>query len=160
MQLPDIISGGQTGVDRAALDAAMRYGIKCGGYCPRDFWAEDGKISSHYPLTALDDPDPAARTQANVELAEGVCVICPGEPTGGTALAVELAILSGKPVIHLGENDQSTSQIIDRLETWFAGLPGGTINVAGPRLSEWPEAYQVTRRIFDGWLRSKTDRAT
>lgn len=153
-----IISGGQTGVDRAALDAAMRHGIKCGGYCPRDFWAEDGKISSHYPLVALDDPDPAARTRANVDLADGVCIICPGEPAGGTVLAVEHALAVGKPVILLGENDQLTGHAIDRLETWFAGLSGGTINVAGPRLSEWPAAYQVTRRIFDGWLRSIKNR--
>jgi len=155
-----IISGGQTGVDRAALDAAMRHGIKCGGYCPRGYWAEDGKISSHYPLVALDDPGPAARTRANVDLADGVCIICPGEPAGGTALAVEQALVAGKPVILLGEYDLPMRHTIDRLDKWFADLPGGTINVAGPRLSEWRAAYQTARRIFDAWLRSKTNRDT
>ncbi len=156
MPIITVISGGQTGVDRAALDAAMRYGVNCRGYCPRDFWAEDGKLSNHYPLTALDDADPAIRTRANVDEADGVCVICPGEPGGGTALAIEHALATGKPVLMLGANGESTGQLINRLDKWFETLPGSRINVAGPRLSEWPEAYQSTRRIFDGWLRSKT----
>lgn len=154
-----IISGGQTGVDRAALDAAMRYNVGCGGYCPRDFWAEDGKISNHYPLTALDDEDPNVRTAANVDLADGVCVISPGEPEGGTALASSYARETGKPVLKLGEDHRSTEDEIKRLDHWFNALSGNKINVAGPRLSEWPQGYQVTRRIFDGWLRSKIRRA-
>ena len=134
----------------------MRYGIECGGYCPRDFWAEDGKISSHYPLQALDDPDPGARTLANVDLADGVCIIAPADAAGGTALALEHARATGKPVIQLGGDGQTIEQLITSLAEWIKLLPGGKINVAGPRLSEWPESYQQTRRIFDGLLRSKT----
>ena len=152
-----IISGGQTGVDRAALDAALRYGVQCGGYCPKEFWAEDGKISNHYPLTALDDNDPAARTRANVEMVDGVCVLCPAEPTGGTALAISFAESMGKAILILADGEEACCQETGRLDAWFRGLSGGVINVAGPRLSEWPEAYIITRRIFDGWLRSKMD---
>jgi hypothetical protein len=152
-----IISGGQTGVDRAALDAALRYGVQCGGYCPKEFWAEDGKISNHYPLTALDDNDPAASPRANVEIADGLCVLCPAEPTGGTEQAISFAKAMGKAVLILADEEAACSRETRRLDAWFRGLPGGVINVAGPRLSEWPEAYIITRRIFDGWLRSKTD---
>ncbi len=62
-----IISGGQSGVDRAALDAAIRAGVRCGGYCPKKRWAEDGPISNHYPLIELQSSDPADRTRANKE---------------------------------------------------------------------------------------------
>jgi hypothetical protein len=151
-----IISGGQTGVDRAALDAALRYGFQCGGYCPRDYWAEDGKISTHYPLTALEDTDPAVRTRANVDLADGVCVISRVEPAGGTRLALDHARATDKPALELIDGEASPEELIARLEVWFESLPGGKINVAGPRLSEWSGGYQATRRIFDGWLRSKT----
>lgn len=156
MRALTIISGGQSGVDRAALDAALRYGVQCGGYCPRDFWAEDGKISGHYPLTPMEDADPAARTRANVELADGICIVCPGEPGGGTAIALEHARATRKPLLILGREEGSSTAEIERLDAWINDLPGKTINVAGPRLSEWPDAYTVTRRIFDAWLRSKT----
>ena len=119
-----IITGGQTGVDRAALDAAMRYGVACGGYCPRDYWAEDGKISTHYPLVALEDDDPEARTRANVGEADGLCIVSPEPVSGGTAEAMRHAEQTTTPTLHLDGLDPDTSRLISQLEEWFQSLAG------------------------------------
>ncbi len=76
-QLDKIISGGQTGVDRAALDVAMELGIPCGGWCPLDRWSEGGPIDDRYPLTETESSDPAVRTESNVRDAQGTLIIAP-----------------------------------------------------------------------------------
>jgi hypothetical protein len=97
-----IISGGQTGVDRAALDFAIKHGIAYGGYVPKGRWAEDGRISPNYlNLIETESSDPAERTRSNVTAAEAVLVVSRGEPDGGTRLTLALAKQQDRPCVHI-----------------------------------------------------------
>ena len=80
-----IVSGGQTGVDRAALDVALELGIPCGGWCPRGRRAEDGALSARYPLMETPSDDYVQRTTWNIRDSDGTLILTRGEPTGGTA---------------------------------------------------------------------------
>jgi hypothetical protein len=130
-----IVPGGQTGVDRAALDVALELGIPCGGWCPNGRRAEDGRIDDRYPLRETPSTDYRVRTRLNVEQSEGTLVITRGPVTGGPALTIKLAREKGTPllIIDLNQNpDPSTEQ------KWFKGEGIRILNVAGPRESKMP----------------------
>ena len=91
-----IISGGQTGADRAALDVALELKIPCGGWCPKGRRAEDGRIDDRYPLKETPSTDYRVRTRLNVEESDGTLVITRGPLTGGTALTIKLVRENGK----------------------------------------------------------------
>src|SRR5437870_9182944 len=95
--LTKIISGGQTGVDRAALDVALELGLPCGGWCPKRRRAEDGPIPERYPLTETSSRAYPQRTRCNVLDSDGTLILTRGRPTGGTALTIQIAAESGKP---------------------------------------------------------------
>jgi hypothetical protein len=130
-----LVSGGQTGVDRAALDAALAAGISVGGWCPRGRLAEDGVISDRYPLTETPEPDPAQRTAWNVRDSDGTLILHRGPLAGGTALTAALARREGRPLLQL---DLSTAPEPQVIEAWLAGHGIRVLNVAGPRESEAP----------------------
>src|SRR5207244_4480522 len=92
-----VISGGQTGVDRGALDAALALEVECGGWCPAGRLAEDGTIPECYPVVELTNAGYAERTARNVADSDGTLVICKGEPIGGTRETVDRCIEMGKP---------------------------------------------------------------
>ncbi|HSR12366.1 MAG TPA: putative molybdenum carrier protein, partial [Thermodesulfobacteriota bacterium] len=92
-----IISGGQTGVDRAALDVALELGIPAGGWCPKGRRAEDGRIPDYYPLQEASSPEYPVRTQLNVEDSDGTLILYRNSPAGGTALTIRLAKRLKKP---------------------------------------------------------------
>src|SRR5437773_7677284 len=97
-----IISGGQTGVDRAALDLAIKHGIPYGGFIPKGRWAEDGTIADTYQgLVETPTSDPSERTRMNVMSSEAVLVVSRGEPDGGTKLTIALAKQYEKPFVHV-----------------------------------------------------------
>jgi len=95
--LKQIVSGAQTGVDRAALDAAMRAGLTVGGWCPRGRKAEDGVIPDIYPLKETRGAAYRTRTRWNVRDADATLILCRGEPSGGTLLTVGFCEELGKP---------------------------------------------------------------
>src|SRR5437870_10377236 len=95
--LTKIISGGQTGVDRAALDVALELGLPCGGWCPRGRRAEDGPIPERYPLQEMKSPAYPPRTARNVRDSDGTVILTRGQPDRGTALTIELAERYRKP---------------------------------------------------------------
>lgn len=136
-----LVTGGQTGVDRAALDAALALGIAVGGWCPAGRWAEDGPIPARYPLRETDGADPAERTQLNVRDSDGTLVLSPGEVEGGTALAAETARALGRPLLVVPPRPDAVSGAAD----WARANGVRTLNVAGPRESEAPGVYEAAR---------------
>src|SRR5207247_8623955 len=97
--LTKLISGGQTGVDRAALDVALELGLPCGGWCPRGRRAEDGPIDARYPLQETRSAAYPVRTRWNVRDADGTLILMRGRPDRGTALTRELAEAMNKPLL-------------------------------------------------------------
>lgn len=144
-----IISGGQTGVDRAALDVAIELGIPHGGWCPLGRLAEDGTIPEHYRLTETDSADYAIRTERNVQEADATLILCRGQPTGGTELTRQLALRYGKPV-HVV--DLSAPPELAKTRRWLKRYGRGVLNIAGPRESQSPgigaEAAEYLRKLL------------
>ena len=143
-----IVSGGQTGVDRGALDAALDLGIPCGGWCPRGRRSEDGPIPEHYPLQETTSADYPVRTRKNVEDSDATLILTSGPATGGTLLTVNLCKRLGKPhlVIDLNRDDLTAS--LSQVRGWLAGFPDGTLNVAGPRESGHPGVAERARAFL------------
>ena len=130
-----IVSGGQTGVDRAALDVSLRLGIPCGGWCPRGRRAEDGTIPSRYPLAETPDARYPQRTLWNVRDSDGTLVLHAGRPRGGTALTLRLLGRQRKPALRL---DLDAHPDPAELRRWIGAQGIRVLNVAGPRESESP----------------------
>lgn len=137
-----IISGGQTGVDRAALDVALELGIPCGGWCPKGRRAEDGPIPNRYPLQETSSSDYRVRTQKNLEESDGTLILTWGRPMGGTALTLKLARWHHKPsfVVDLVRGGDASG-----VQKWGRAKKIRILNVAGPRESEAPGIH--TRAI-------------
>lgn len=146
-----IISGGQTGVDRAALDFALENQIDCFGWCPKGRKAEDGVISHFYPLRETETSGYEKRTLKNVEESQGLLVFVDGEPDEGTILAIDHAERQNKPIyiIHLSMNveDQETG-ILDLLENQKVTI----VNIVGPRESNSPGIYRKTKNFLEELL--------
>ena len=126
-----ILSGGQTGADRAALDVALELGLGCGGWCPRGRRAEDGAIPDRYPLRETPTAAYPQRTEWNVRDADATLILHAGRADRGTALTERLARALGKPVRTL---DVRTANAAD-LTAWIERERVATLNVAGPRES-------------------------
>lgn len=140
-----IVSGGQTGVDRAALDAALAAEFSCGGWCPRGRLAEDGTIPERYPLTESESDAYAERTERNVFDSDGTLVLTQGELTGGTAYTIACAEAHGKPYLHLDfEVEADPAIALEWAETYEIEV----LNVAGPRESTTPGIYDAARQFL------------
>ena len=148
--LQKIISGGQTGVDRAALNAALELGISCGGWCPKGRKAEDGTISSKYPLEETSSPDYPQRTEFNIQDSDGTMILTWGPPQGGTLLTLKLAKKHHKPFLLI---DLSLDGNASTVGEWIQKNAIQILNVAGPRESEAPgihdRALNFLREIFE-----------
>jgi hypothetical protein len=137
-QVPNIVSGGQTGADRAALDWAIEHGIRHGGWCPKGRRAEDGPIDARYPLKETPSPDSIQRTEWNARDSDGTVVFSIEEVlTGGCKETVEFAQKHGKPVLHLIRNGPASPELALRRFIQDHGIK--VLNVAGPRASNEPE---------------------
>lgn len=140
--LRGVVSGGQTGVDRAALDAAEQAGMERGGWCPRGRAAEDGVIPSHYPLRETPSDDPAERTAWNILDTDATLILAPGLLAGGTALTAEIATRRGRPLLVVDPRRGDPAEVRE----WLRSLPGPVLlNIAGPRESEVPGIYREAR---------------
>jgi len=146
-----LVSGGQTGADRAALDAALTLGLPCGGWCPRGRLAEDGPIDPRYPLRETPTADYPQRTEWNVRDSDGTLVLTRGRPSGGTALTIALARRHGRPVLVL---DLTQGPDPAEVRVWAEATKISVLNVAGPRESQQPGIQDEARRLLDEALRS------
>lgn len=132
-----LVSGGQTGADRAALDVAIRHGIPHGGWCPRGRRAEDGLIAHQYQLTETPSDDYIQRTEWNVRDSDGTVVFTLSpEVTGGSLATVEFAHRHGKPCLHIARDRDADA--VTRLNTFVSDHGIRTLNVAGSRESKEP----------------------
>ena len=133
-----LVSGGQTGVDRAALDVALALDLPCGGWCPAGRRAEDGPLPAVYPLTETPTAAYPERTEWNVRDSDGTLILTRGEPDGGTALTLKLARRLGKPVYCV---DLRQPDLLEVVRAWIETHRIETLNVAGPRESSQPGVY-------------------
>jgi hypothetical protein len=136
-----VISGGQTGVDRAALDAAASVGVPCGGWCPAGREAEDGVIPLRYPLSELPGRGYDERTYKNVEDGDGTLVIAFGRATGGTARTIEFCGKLGRPLLVVDAAIMPLEETVRRAVRFVSERNLRRLNVAGPRASDEPRAY-------------------
>ena len=146
--LSQIISGGQTGVDRAALDAAVELGIPHGGWCPRNRLAEDGRIPERYRLKETESADYAVRTRLNVRDADATLILYREPLEGGTALTWQLAVQLEKPVflVELG-----FPPVRKAFLQWIEENAVCTLNIAGPRESQRPGISREARQLLVKW---------
>ncbi len=144
-----VISGGQTGVDRAALDAAMAAGIPVGGWCPKGRRAEDGPIDPHYPLTETESADYRERTERNVRDADATLILSPRPLTGGTLETARACKRWNRPFLVV---DPKAPDAAGRIREWLARIRPKTLNIAGPRESQQPgigdEVRKLLARVF------------
>ena len=148
MQELNIISGGQSGVDRAALDVAMELGVSCGGWCPAGRLAEDGTIDSRYPLKELAGGDYIQRTQRNVMDSDATVVIYFDLLEGGSELTVEFCNQAHKPVLLIDANAEQFSVVVDRVLDFIRSHQPRRLNIAGPRASKQSAAYAYTKALL------------
>lgn len=148
-----IISGGQTGVDRAALDVALALGLPCGGFCPRGRRAEDGLIPPHYPLEETKSANYAVRTWANVRGADATLILSPLPLAGGTLLTRKACLSLGKPFLVVNPGHR---QKVRALRAWLEEKGIRVLNVAGPRESQVPGIYQLAKAFLLELLQAET----
>ncbi|MEJ5357425.1 MAG: putative molybdenum carrier protein [Desulfobacterales bacterium] len=147
-----IVSGGQTGVDRAALEVAIHLGIPHGGWVPRGRRAEDGPLPARYRLRETASEDYAERTFRNVRDADGTLILSRGPLTGGSELTRQIARGMGRPVLHVDLAQTSAFQAAQRILEWLARHAIRVLNVAGPRASKDPEIYDRAFRLLEAVL--------
>ena len=145
-----IISGGQTGVDRAALDAAMELGIPHRGWCPHGRLAEDGRVPDRYQLRESDSPEYSARTLQNVLDSDATLILCRGRPRGGTELTLRLAQQHRRP--NMVVDFDRTPEAAD-VRRWLAERQIEILNVAGPRESQSPGIGATAREFLAAVLK-------
>jgi hypothetical protein len=141
-----VVSGGQTGVDRAALDAAMDSGIDVGGWCPRGRRAADGIIPEKYPLTETHGKNYQTRTKWNVCDSDATLIICRNEPTGGTALTIRICKDIPKPYMVYQLDDEDPTAVLK----WLKSYNVDVLNIAGPRELKSCPVYDQTRKFLIG----------
>ncbi len=145
MRLEKVISGGQTGVDRAGLDAAMATGIPVSGYCPKGRRAEDGRIPDRYPLMELLSENYRDRTERNVMESDATLILTLGAISGGTTVTIQLAEKHGKPfMIEALDGDP----VPTRVASWLTKHSVRVLNIAGPRESQHPGSVHAKAKTF------------
>lgn len=160
--LKKIVSGGQTGVDRAGLDAAIAAGFAIGGWCPRGRRSEDGRIPDKYPLQETDARSYAVRTEWNVRDSDGTLIIVMNKVSGGTRLTIDHARRQNKPsiVAHLRPDQHpdlfattfDPNDNVTAITDWLCEQQITVLNIAGPRGSSDPDVYSEARSFLDELL--------
>ncbi|MFP4477211.1 MAG: putative molybdenum carrier protein [Desulfatibacillaceae bacterium] len=147
-----IISGGQTGADRAALDTALKYGIPHGGWIPRGRIAEDGRLPDKYRLQELGTESYAARTERNVLDSDGTLIVSHGELTGGSLLTRTYAVEHDRPFLHVDLSRHEMFSAARDIHAWVLKNEVAVLNVAGPRASGDARIYTAVVDLLETML--------
>jgi len=150
-----IISGAQTGADRAALDFALRHGIAIGGFVPKGRVAEDGRIPDRYTGLVETSSDKARlRTELNVVNSDATLIFSHGELAGGSRETAEAAKKHKKRFLHIDLSRHPREEAIKMAVTWLSKIDPDILNIAGPRASEDDNIYDkvmaILERLFVG----------
>ena len=156
MALAKVISGAQTGVDRAALDAALAAGFPCGGWCPADRSAERGAIPERYPMSLLTQGGSRQRTLKNITDSDGTVILFNRALTGGTKLTRDLCIREKKPFIVLDAAQIAIERAVKAVLRFIMENDVRVLNVAGPRASGWPDGYGFALSIVSAVIERST----
>ena len=143
-----LISGGQTGADRAALDVAMELGIPHGVWVPKGRRTEAGPLSEKYHLREMPTASYPARTEKNVIDSDGTLILSHGRLEGGPELTRSLAEKYKRPCLHINLKEINAFQAAINIQTWLKEERIEVLNVAGPRASRDPDIYEATARIL------------
>jgi hypothetical protein len=143
--LRKIVSGGQTGVDRGALDAALDAGFGCGGWCPQGRIAEDGEIPARYGMAELAGSGYEKRTLRNVLDSDGTAILYFGVLEGGTLQTRMNCVARGKPVELIDASRAAPPEAAARILSFVRKNGISVLNVAGPRASKQPAAHDYAR---------------
>jgi hypothetical protein len=147
-----IQSGGQTGVDRAALDVALKHGIDCGGWCPAGRLDEFGRIPDRYPLKEMEEGSFAERTLQNVKDSDGTVIIYSEHLRGGTEYTVQCCIDQKRPHKLVDASKSSVEDAAMQLSDFVRDQKIEVLNVAGPRQTEWTTGYDYAFRALKLFL--------
>ena len=148
-----IISGGQTGVDRAALDAALALGFPCGGWCPAGRLDEDGVIPEKYPVKELKKGGYKLRTIQNIDDSDGTLILYFATLEGGTEETVFRCIKLGRPYKLIDGSEIPTARAAELAADFVRAQGLAKLNVAGPRASKCPIAHGYAFEVVSGLLR-------
>lgn len=148
-----VVSGGQTGVDRAALDVALELGIPCGGWCPKGRLAEDGPIPERYPLRETRTTRYARRTLWNVRDSDATLILAREPLGGGTAYTERCARELERPCLVVAP-DAADALVLERVRAWLASNEVEILNVAGPRESGAPGIHDLAAAFLRSLLDS------
>lgn len=147
-----IISGGQTGVDQAALDAAIASGVRHGGWLPAGRITEAGALPSRYDLAEMPTTSYRERTRKNVMEADATLIISRGQLTGGSALTAAIASELRKPCLHIDLTVHGHPDAVALLKSWLQDYATDVLNVAGPRASSdeaiYRDAYDIVAEVL------------
>ena len=153
LTLGKIVSGGQTGVDRGALDAALAAAFPCGGWCPEGRSAEDGPLAARYPLTELPGAGYLERTLQNVIDSDGTAILHAGALEGGTRQTLDCCTRHGRPCLVIDASTASATAAAERMGSFVARHGIAVLNVAGPRESQRPGIGAEARAFLQATLR-------
>lgn len=144
-----IVSGGQTGVDRAALDVAIKLGIAHGGWIPQGRLTESGVLPQKYHLKETSSSEYSVRTEKNVIDSDGTLIISQGPLTGGSEYTREMAIRHSRPWLHIDLDRTIAFHAATAINKWILQKKIEILNVAGPRASKNPAIYPDTLNILE-----------
>jgi len=144
-----IISGGQTGADRAALDFAIKHNLPYGGWVPKGRKTEDGTLPEEYHLQEMPTGEYSERTQKNILDSDGTLIISHGRLTGGSSLTRELAKRHNRPCLHVDLETTNINDAANKVRKWIDMKHIRVLNVAGPRASKDQKIYDVTMAVLE-----------
>ena len=157
-ELIKLISGGQTGADRAALDVAISLGLDYGGVLPKGRLTEEGPLDPKYDrMTEMKSGGYAARTEKNVKDSDGTIIFTMGKLTLGSALTVRKCKKHGKPYLHVDLEQWPKEKTIQVVQKWIDRNKPRVINIAGSRESKAPRIYEDVFQVLSNSLQSRVD---